>query len=266
MSAQEARQAWQEARRRLPEVVLSPGPVRLRAHWDLMSRSIPDGASELESEVVGHLLSEGSLRPGDEVLDIGCGPGTHALHMAPVAHEVTCLDFSSGMLRRLERECGRAGLSNVRPLLSGWEDFVPTQAYDLVFSSYCPAVLDPGSVLRMEALSDRDCCLVSHLGGRRDPFVEMLSQLSGRDLSVAALDILFPMAMLRQMGRRPRLKVLEYELEAEGSTADEDCLLGYLSAFRELRGVSRGQLKECLAACAPCERVLRTGVLTWRRP
>lgn len=40
--------------------------------------------------------------PGKTVLDVGCGPGTHALYFSQVGLDVTCIDISETMLKKCE--------------------------------------------------------------------------------------------------------------------------------------------------------------------
>lgn len=262
----QALEEWQASGLSLPEAALTADRQRLRAHWNLMAAGPPPALGEV-TEVVDRLQGTGSLRPADRVLDIGCGAGAHALRMAEVAGEVTCLDFSSGMIERLRSECLCRGVSNIRPMLASWEEFVPAEGYDLVFSSFCPAVLDPGSVLRLESMSERHCCLVSHLGGEGDLFTRLLSRLSGRALSLAALDITFPFNMLHEMGRRPELKVLGSEVELDPSDLDAGCLLAYLTSFEELRHLSLPEVEAAMGDLdGATPLTVRSGVLTWQRP
>ncbi|MEU3947581.1 methyltransferase domain-containing protein [Streptomyces sp. NPDC029526] len=62
----------------------------------------------------GYLL--GALRPGMEILDVGCGPGTITADLAervPGGH-VTGLDRAPGILERARATAGERGLTNVR--------------------------------------------------------------------------------------------------------------------------------------------------------
>ena len=49
---------------------------------------------------VDFLLEEFELRPGDSVLDVGCGTGRHSIDLAKRGYKVTGLDLSAGMLAR----------------------------------------------------------------------------------------------------------------------------------------------------------------------
>ena len=71
---------------------------------------------------------------GQQVLDLGCGTGRHALWLAEQGAQVVCLDFSEGMLKQARRKPGAAGVHFIRhdlhePLPLASADF------DLVVSS-----------------------------------------------------------------------------------------------------------------------------------
>ena len=54
------------------------------------------------------------LKPGDRVLEIGCGTGSTALQLADAAAHVTASDISGEMVRIGEEKAKAAGIGNVR--------------------------------------------------------------------------------------------------------------------------------------------------------
>jgi Protein-L-isoaspartate carboxylmethyltransferase len=87
----------------------------------------------LREAVTGFMAGEGLLTPADDVLEIGCGPGVYTLPMARTARSVTALDISQGMLDQLTIETNGKGITNVRPVCSGWDSYRGRKKYDLVF-------------------------------------------------------------------------------------------------------------------------------------
>lgn len=52
-------------------------------------------------------------RPGDRVLDLGCGSGVCTVFTAPKAREVLAVDISPAAVRNTQQNCERFGLTNV---------------------------------------------------------------------------------------------------------------------------------------------------------
>lgn len=65
----------------------------------------------LEFEVLHQTVLPGILAPASRVLDIGCGPGRHALALAAQGHYVALADISAACLDSARRRLHEAGLS-----------------------------------------------------------------------------------------------------------------------------------------------------------
>jgi len=74
----------------------------------------------------------GMTRPA-RVLDLACGPGIVSAALAPHAGEVIAFDITPEMLRRVQRRCTTAGLTNVRCVLGRGEALpFPSGHFDVV--------------------------------------------------------------------------------------------------------------------------------------
>jgi SAM-dependent methyltransferase len=170
--------------------------------WDARA---DDLSRELEgSPYVEELLRLVDLTGCRTLLDVGCGPGTIALALAPRLERVWGLDYSRGMLDAMTRHAAARGLTNVEPVLRSWEepwDDVP--ACDLVLASRSTLVRDMEDALtRLDAKAKRRVCLTSLAGGR---FVRAdLLALLGRE-KPAYPDYIYVVNILHRMGRLPRL-------------------------------------------------------------
>ncbi len=86
--------------------------------------------NEAEAQVP-RLIERLGLKPGDAVLDLGCGPGRHALPLARAGLEVTAIDTSAELLDQLRRSAALEQLE-IEALQADMRDFCLAEAYDAV--------------------------------------------------------------------------------------------------------------------------------------
>jgi ubiquinone/menaquinone biosynthesis C-methylase UbiE len=102
------------------------------------------------------------IDPSWSVLDIGAGPGILALPLARRARQVTAVEPSLAMVKRLERHIAEEGISNIRILPEKWEDLSDEEVgeHDLVIASYSLSFLDMReALLKMDRLAKRQVIL-----------------------------------------------------------------------------------------------------------
>lgn len=70
--------------------------------WDAVAADYQQvytlGGNDYNARLVGFLLDEGMLHPGDRVLDMGCGVGKYGRVFASMGCDVTLADISPKML------------------------------------------------------------------------------------------------------------------------------------------------------------------------
>ena len=101
-------------------------------------------------EVAQIVLRAAAARPGERVLDVGCGPGATAIPLAaavgPPGH-VTGVDISEPMLGLLRQRIAERGIANLTPLLADAQthNFAPA-SFDLLTSRFGVMFFaDPGA-------------------------------------------------------------------------------------------------------------------------
>lgn len=98
------------------------------------------------------------------VLDIGSGPGTLAIPIAPLVRDVTAVEPGAGMATVLMEQCREQGVTNISCIQKRWEDIDPARdlvgPYDLVIASLSLTMEDiREALLKMDAVSSGQVCL-----------------------------------------------------------------------------------------------------------
>jgi ubiquinone/menaquinone biosynthesis C-methylase UbiE len=123
------------------------------AAFDEIAGTYGTTGDNFTATVAGHLVDLSSLIPGEQVLDLCCGPGPVAIKaakaVAPAGH-VTGIDLSARMLERAAAEAARAGVSEYVTFRPGdaSRPHGPEGFYDSVLCSLGLYLLpDPGAAL-----------------------------------------------------------------------------------------------------------------------
>lgn len=89
------------------------------------------------------------LTPASKVLELGCGTGTTAVHLAPKAGSIDAVDYSAKMLQIARQRATEAGVVNVTFHENSVEDFgAAPGSYDMVMMHSLLHLLDnPGAAI-----------------------------------------------------------------------------------------------------------------------
>lgn len=207
--------AWQKAR---AESSLSAGYRNEKAwedFWNFFSQNYArrnEVSAPTVEAILDWLAGEGVLTEDMEVLDVGCGPGTYTLPLAARVGQVVGLDSASEMLEVLEELAKSRGLGDkVRTIAARWEDVNLSRDFDLVFAANTPAINNFETLMKINRMFRRYCCLVSFAGNceliLRDSLWDVVI---GEPLRSAAFDIIYPFNILYHEGYRPNLKFFRY--------------------------------------------------------
>ena len=145
-----------------------------RRYWNTRAATFPrytPGDDQYEARVL-HLAREAGVDfRGKSIVDVGCGSGLYTLRLAHEAGQgggqVTALDLSDDMLDVLRTDAAAHGMANIDTQRTGWMEFRPDRAYDIVFTSMCPAIRDGASRRKLLDLAGEWLVFVGFV--RREP-------------------------------------------------------------------------------------------------
>ncbi|MFC7303872.1 class I SAM-dependent methyltransferase [Streptomyces monticola] len=128
------------------------------AWWDRFygdrSREVPFFVDKPDENLVDHLEAGRIVAPG-RVLELGCGPGRNAVHLASRGFTVDAVDLSPAALRWGEERARAAGVDVRFHCADIFSAELPPGSYDLVYDSGCLHHLPPHRRVGYLALLDR---------------------------------------------------------------------------------------------------------------
>jgi SAM-dependent methyltransferase len=160
------------------------------------------------------------------VLDVGAGPGRHAIPLAKVAEQVTVVEPSAAMREQLAANVAEAGITNLRVVAAEWPDLQATpDAVDPVDLVVCAHVLYPTVEVEpflraLDAAATRAVYLTLRLGQREGAYLPLFEQVWGepRALAPTALD-LFDVA--HQLGFPANFETVPFQAWREYASFEE---------------------------------------------
>jgi len=260
---------WLEARRRHPAV--SEGcDINSAEYWEQCSANYSSERYDLiKEQIIDHLLNTGLLNKDRTLLDVGSGPGTFALPMCQYLKKITCMDITPGMISRIREICERGSIHNIDTLQSDWLHYEQdVRSYDIVFSALCPAMNDPSSILKMEKYAEEYCVYVSSINKERTMHLEICDKL-GKDFSFEGYNTEYPFKFLKDVGRKPLLKIFSERFESKMSV--EKVIESEIEALRRYKDISelRSTVEKVVLSHATGGVVntvsdINMGLLIWR--
>ena len=152
---------WAQAWRELDAERANPDDP---AAWDARAASFPTKHGS-QAGYVGSFLELAGIKPGETVLDIGCGTGSLATPLALAGNAVIACDFSSGMMAEMLKDQAALGISNVRAIQMSWQDDwdeygVGSGCADVAIASRSIATADlEESLLKLTRAARRRVCI-----------------------------------------------------------------------------------------------------------
>lgn len=188
------------------------------AFWDKKAKDFSQKAhckdARRETET---FLSKFDWQSSETVLDVGSGPGTHAILLARSVKEVTAIDFSSGMLEQLKEKAEQESLNNIRTIQGRWLDIDFEDKFDTVLSLSSLGVIscdnNEKSRLLDTLLKLKGCAkkrliiLIPHADSVLDENMRDILQLGNLTLERRRIAVLYH-AMV-ECGMLPSLEIIE---------------------------------------------------------
>jgi SAM-dependent methyltransferase len=198
-------------------------------YWDGRAPAVSLRMSD--SQYVRQFVAALDLTGCATLLDVGCGPGTIALTVAPRMEHVYGLDYSSGMLAAFADEARARGLTAVTPILRAWDDdWTDVPLCDIVVASRSTAVPDlEAAILKLDSKARRRVYLSYPADGEL-PGDEVRRAIGRGDAS--SPDYLSVVGILHHLGLHPTLDYLTTENRFARCASFED----FLSKATELLG------------------------------
>lgn len=113
--------------------------------WDKRAKNFPRYDKNLkEDKIIFDFFNAKEVNLKDKViLDLGCGNGRYALHLAKQARLVYAFDISSEMIENVRNDAKSHKIDNIECFCGDWSDFDISrflQPIDIVFASLTPAL------------------------------------------------------------------------------------------------------------------------------
>ena len=190
------------------------------AFWN--KKAVSFTATCQRSTYAQEYLELAGVRPGESVIDMGCGSGTLALPLASEGHQVTACDISTGMLDKLAEQAREAGIAHnidVRELswLASWDDLPVADVFLASRSLYSADLYE--TILKIERHARRRACITVSTQEAPSHDNTML-QAIGRAPS-AKEEYVYIANLLMQMGRYPQIAYIAHVKPVFGSTVEE---------------------------------------------
>ena len=100
---------------------------------------------EFEKEVIDIILKH---KNSGNVLDLGCGEGGNSIELAKHGFEVTCVDISETVIKRLKEFCSKNSIA-AKIICADLDRYIIDEKYDIILSTGVYHFLSQGEIYRL---------------------------------------------------------------------------------------------------------------------
>lgn len=212
---------------------------------------------------------------GAEVLDIGAGTGSLAIPLARSGANVTALDFSQEMLKKMEQRAKDENIPTLRTLFKSWDEIDLDaegfrKKFDLVIASMTPAVRCPETFRLMLEASKGVCYYSGWVNRKWDPaYYELYRMLFNEEYREGSHGFYLPFMYLYMNGYRPTVTIHQNIMRGT-ETVEEmvDTVSGFFSATKDIDDSMKARMREYFQEKAKdgkycSETTATTGMMVW---
>jgi SAM-dependent methyltransferase len=252
---------------------------RMAEFWNKRSENyskniVKDTRRKRTDEILEFLKESGFNPEGSRVLDIGCGPGTLSLPLSKLGAEVTALDISSGMLKKLKDTVKKESLPVDVIECSWWTADIDIlgfrKDYDLVIASMTPAIRDVEDFDTMMACSKNLCYYSNFLRRGEDrAYREIRSSILGESSVNNMNGMTFPFMYLYLSGYRPSVRINHSEWSEETDWKEAaDRAIEFIGRGRDFDDETKKKIMDYYQNASPngiyrSESDVYTGMIVW---
>lgn len=206
MNAQQIMDAWKPQKTNVDAgVELWNGKA---AHFGSRSLPTPD-----DSIAMRLIQQKNMVKPGDRVLDVGCGGGRFCFALENLGVNAVGLDFAPGMIEQCRKRADELKASSQFSVCD-WnginiDDMGWSRQFDLVLANMTPAVASADTFLKLSKAS-RNWCLMVKPTRRTNTVLDALNRIVGAQVETQVLNetVAYAFDLLWFNGMKP---ILDYE-------------------------------------------------------